>query len=513
MTLRDTSPFQLPVRDVQVVPDIPDSFMRGIAATIGTPPQNIVLLPWPDLNNTWIYDSQAYCDSSIIWNDVICQVRRGNYYHENNSSTWMKADDIAAAGGAIIETESHGSELGVGKLIDSSLGGIDTLSFGPAKNLTDVAVGIPRLSWDHGYTILHAMGMGSNSTILNALLETGQIGSRVWSIFWGRMWLDNESVVDGSIVFGGFDQQKIIGRNYTQPLDFSNDTGCWTGMKVHISKIQLNVRTGEDVDLLETGIDACIVPQRQNLLAAPGSVTDAFELATGMISHDISYGLHWSSRLYDVVNTTDSDLTISLSTGLDVRIPNNQYLVPHVDIDRNGSRIFNTSEKELLINLAGDQPGTLGRYFLTAAYLMVDLDSHTFTLWQANPTADSELVPVVGTRLECGNGTSSPSSGTEPPDPSSITETTSGLSGGSIAGIVIGTVAGLAILVLGILFVLRQREIGGHVSQVSELSSNDTKKLHSPVHGLRRSPRVLSELSGQDHYTYELDGTTNMVRT
>ncbi|KAI1104485.1 acid protease [Jackrogersella minutella] len=515
----EIDPFQLPIRDVQVVSDIPDSFMKGIAATIGTPPQDIVLLPWPDLNNSWIYDQQAYCDSTIIWNDVICQVRRGNYYEEGNSSTWAKVEDITVAGGAGTETQSQGEELGVSKLISTSLGGTDQFAFNSIKTLASFPVGVPRLDWDHGYTMLHAMGMGTNSTVLNALLQTGQIGSRVWSIFWGRMWVDDGSAMDGSIVFGGYDQQKTIGKNYTQALDFNEHTGCWTGMKVHISKIQLNFRNGDDQNLLplNTEIDVCIVPQRQLLLEGPQSIVDTFEEATDMQNNGRSFGLHWSAFLYDALDAFDGDMTISLSTGLDIRVPNSQYLVPYVDIDRNGSRIFNTSERELLISAVSDTSATLGRYFLTAAYLMVDLDANTFTLWQANPTSDSKLVSRT-TESECGNKTSS-SSDVLPSSHSQAPQVASGLSKGSIAGIVVGVVAGLAILGLGILFYIRRArnnqtvtgppDVADGAIQFSELPvMENTKPMYSLVHELRGSPAAVSEVSGQAHYTYEMDGNT-----
>lgn len=119
------------------------------------------------------------------------------------------------------------------------------------------------------------------------------------------MWVDGEDAVDGSVVFGGFDQQKTLGKNYTQPLDFNDITGCWTGMKVQISKIKLNFRNGDDSDLLpvNTLIDACIVPQRQLLLEAPGSIVKTFEQETGMSNHGRSYGLHWSAYLYDALDS------------------------------------------------------------------------------------------------------------------------------------------------------------------------------------------------------------------
>jgi hypothetical protein len=36
----------LPIQDVQVIPSIPDSFMRGIPLRAGTPAQDLVVLPW-----------------------------------------------------------------------------------------------------------------------------------------------------------------------------------------------------------------------------------------------------------------------------------------------------------------------------------------------------------------------------------------------------------------------------------------------------------------------------------
>ncbi|XXH03412.1 hypothetical protein Hte_009814 [Hypoxylon texense] len=142
-----------------------------------------------------------------------------------------------------------------------------------------------------------------------------------------------------------------------------------------------------------------------------------------------------------------------------IRIPNSQYLVPYADIDRSGSRIFNTSIRELLFNDIGDEPPILGRYFLTAAYLVVDLDYNTFTLWQANPTQDSKLVSVANraTESQCGNETSAPVSDGAPSDPPVIPPyEASRLAAGSITGIAVEATAALSILVLGVFLYLRQ---------------------------------------------------------
>lgn len=43
----DFEPISLRLEDVQVLPDIKSSFMRGIPAKIGSSEQDILLLPWP----------------------------------------------------------------------------------------------------------------------------------------------------------------------------------------------------------------------------------------------------------------------------------------------------------------------------------------------------------------------------------------------------------------------------------------------------------------------------------
>jgi hypothetical protein len=195
---------------------------------------------------------------------------------------------------------TRGAELGVPKLLSTSLAGTEVFAAG-ASNFTSMPIGIPRMRWDHGYTILHALGLGSNSTYLNALLQSGQIPSRVWSIFWGRMWTGNAATdLDGSLVLGGYDQE-VIGRNVTQPLDYSEATGCWTGMKVTVSNVVVNFRNGTDYGIMppNSAVPCCIVPQRQLVWEGPIDIVDSFVTTTQMNSTGPSYGLHWGASQYD----------------------------------------------------------------------------------------------------------------------------------------------------------------------------------------------------------------------
>lgn len=478
-----------------------------------------------ELNNTWLYDYLPFCDTSIIFSDTICKIRRGDFFYENTSTTYQKKKGMGAAGGATTETDLKGSELGIQSLISTSLIGTDTLQF-EGHNLAEFPLGIPRSNWDHGYTILHAMGMGPNSTFLNKLVETGQTACRVWSIFWGRMWVDNP--LNGSVVVGGYDEEKVIGTNYTQALDFSNKTGCWTGMKVSITGIDLVDRTGKTTSILSDSltVDACIVPQRQLLLEAPSAIRDKFENVTATQNIGQSFGLHWSATLYDAQTAYDGDLRLSFSSGLEVTVPNDQFMVPFVSVDRNGSRIFNESQREFLMNGLLDQPPTLGRYFLTAAYLMVNHDAGTFTLWQANPTAASQLIPVLGERassnadlctsnstgttatqvVPAASGTSGAADG-----PSSSPQPAKRPSGGVIAGSVVAAVAIVASLAMLGLYVRRrkgrpERHVQLAEGQLLDSTVNKDKTLvrQTRLYEMHSDSRPY-EVPGSAHMVYELD--------
>jgi len=206
---------------------------------------------------------------------------------------------MVEAGGAPTELQAANAEMGVSKLVPTSLGGTDNFSLGAGGNLSNFAFGIPNQAWDAGYSTMHALGLGRNSSYLNALLASGQIGSRVWSIFWGRMWSPNASM-DGAVVFGGYDRKRVIGNNHTQALDFSS-SGCATGMKVTVTDIKVSFRDGTDKTLFQpnAALQLCILPQRQLLMEVPGAVYDTFEKVTNTKNSALSFGLHWSAHVFD----------------------------------------------------------------------------------------------------------------------------------------------------------------------------------------------------------------------
>lgn len=113
----------------------------------------------------------------------------------------------------------------------------------------------------------------------------------------------------------------------------------------------------------------------------------------------------------------DGDLQFVLSSGPEITVPNSQLVVPDVQIDKQGQmQVPDDTMKEILVyNLENsnlnDMP-LLGQVFLASVYMHVDNEQEQFTLWQAKPTADKNLVTVESTSVSaCGSSSGNSTSG------------------------------------------------------------------------------------------------------
>jgi len=186
-------------------------------------------------------------------------------------------------------------------------------------------------------------------------------------------------------------------------------------------------------------------------------------------------------------------------------------VVPDYSVDSSGRQSSNATTREILLNSlqdvnSNDMP-LLGRTFLTSAYLYVNYDQSEFTLWQANPTTDQNLV-AVGSGPSCPTTpvtptTSAGSSPSTPPNPSVPT--------GAIIGGACGGAAVLGILI-GVAFFFRRRSrhvdaAGAYHEEKHELppEGKDQYKSHAsqgPMELPAFEPRV--EMGGG--MRYEMDG-------
>ncbi|KAI4118007.1 MAG: hypothetical protein LQ345_001843, partial [Seirophora villosa] len=96
----------------------------------------------------------------------------------------------------------------------------------------------------------------------------------------------------------------------------------------------------------------------------------------------------------------DGDITYTLSSGIDIRIPNHQLVAPADKASTQGSlTAADSSASNVLIHGVtsvdkSDMP-LLGHPFLSSVYLFVNYTENNFTLWKTNLTADEPDIPTV----------------------------------------------------------------------------------------------------------------------
>lgn len=181
-----------------------------------------------------------------------CYTIRGGFYQPSKSTTNTGSIDGPAAGGdptdvSCAHRESH-------LYCDWTE---DTLTLGNAT-LDSFLVGMPGFGAGEDFVTQPNIGLGRNSTILNALRAAGQIKSRTYSYWWGVNNAVSSRSVDGQLVFGGYDAAKIMGPNITRKLR-EPTVSCPSGMYLTITNMILDFPNGTTADMLApTALSACV---------------------------------------------------------------------------------------------------------------------------------------------------------------------------------------------------------------------------------------------------------------
>ncbi|KAI7544740.1 hypothetical protein KC331_g6621 [Hortaea werneckii] len=456
--------------------------VRGVPISVGTPPTNISFLPEAVYNDTWIYNStEDFCNWTT---PAACFTLRGGLYDTNSSTATLK-DDVQDAG-----ADASDTERATGPNIWYNSWATDDLSFGEVK-LTDYPLGMPGFDIFTPYNSPKdqaQIGLGSNSTFLTALKEAGKILSRSYSWWFGLVGAIADAQMDGLLAFGGYDTAKVTGNNYTKALAPSS-MSCTSGMNVIVSDLVLNFPNGTDASIISpySGLSSCIRPDFPGIFTFPWDpYYNSFEALTattniGREQGTGGYGgmLYWPGEVYF------GDLTIEIDSFFKIRIPNELLVIHPSNIVDNGRTQYNDTVREVLLDpTVGVNKGDtsiLGRHFFQAAYLLVNYDSDSFTIWQANATTESSLVslgnecPDPGSKVAkndtSGSNTAHSTSSSLPsatdegtPDTSddAIPENSSesnGISSEAIAGIAVAAafVSG-GLVVLAVLYILRRRK-------------------------------------------------------
>ncbi|KAK2740554.1 hypothetical protein FQN57_006058 [Myotisia sp. PD_48] len=448
--------------------------VRGLDISVGTPHQSFAFLPqWP-LNNTFVYGANGFCGTGSA---SACITYRGGQY-----------DQFASESRGVPSPNSYPPENDPYPDFNWIT---DSLTLNSNITLSDFPIGIALEDWGaQGYHPQAAIGLGLNSTILNTLRSNDKISSRTWGMFWGRAGGSKNAQLDGNLVLGGYDRAKVVGQNHTETLaKFTSP--CSTSMIVTITDIVLNFANGTDESLFNEGstsMAACIEPDSPVLLTLPyDPYFINFKSLTSTSDFGRSFGIYYYAMTYkEGTQKYTGDLSIQLSTGLSIRIPNDQFVVPDLTIDNDtGSLIANSTEMVLALNSlqAGnsDDMPILGRQFLSSAYVMLNHEARKFTLWTANPTLTEDLVAVDSTNsaVETCPSTGAKSPTPQPPAPADTPSGSMTLSIKAIVGIAVGASVGIISFAIIAWIIVRRRRL----SQKYQNTGHSTEQMYQPQAG------------------------------
>lgn len=401
-----------------------------------------------DWNNIILWTTQGRCDNIT---DQQCTFNRGGAFDHTASSSFGPSADSN-------DTEVRPADSSSATVV--ALGADNVLL--PQLNTTTHLENFTVFTPSDTDPPQSGVGLGRNSSLLNALYASGQIASKTWSLFWGLEGGSPAAQLDGNLVLGGYDIAKTTGANLT--TGFLTDSGCPNSLVVYPNDITLNFKNGTNSSLFGasqgTAMRSCVKPDIP-LITFPSNVWNSFTSLAGgnFVAPSESYKL-WGMD-FDTDGVFDGDMTFTLSSGLEITVPNSQLVVPDVTVSSSGqTQITNSNVREILVyNLEAsnvtDMP-LLGQVFLTSAYLHVDNDAEQFTLWQARPTNETRLIPVARGSPTCSNQTSTPSTSVAASPQAPKIAHHHGISTGAIVGIVLA-VSTCTALVFGVVFWRRRK--------------------------------------------------------
>ncbi len=340
-----------------------------------------------------------------------------------------------------------------------------------------------------GFQPTNFSGYGDpQASFSDTLYSNGSISSMSWSYTAGAYY--RLKSVFGELIFGGYDASRFTPNDviFTMTEDNLRD------IVVTIRSITSTTSSG-NTTLMSTPEFAFIdsaVPE----LWLPVEVCQQFEKAFGLT-------VDKSSGLYLINETTHRNL-LNLNPNFTFTLANQMtggptadIVLPYASFDLNVTSpviINSTSYYFPIRSTSDDTEYTLGRTFLQEAYVTTHYESRTFNVSQCifDDTASPKVIALPPTLLSSASGNSTGSG-------SGSGSSHKKLSGGAIAGIVIGAVAALILLSVLIFCCVRRRR-----------QTREPARPSSPVHEIDTGKRV--EPAGSAYsvqasaFTSEVDG-------
>ncbi|EHK44452.1 hypothetical protein TRIATDRAFT_24056, partial [Trichoderma atroviride IMI 206040] len=382
---------------------------------VGTPAQNLRILPGTSSTQTLVVIQEG-CQIIKV-ND--CANSRGELFNTTASHTWKE-----------IGLFELGFENSLG-FTDNGEFGYDTVglgylgSGGPVVNHSIIA-GIAGTEFYLGVLALNPRPTNFTTqnepqqSFMQLLKNSSAIPSLSYSYNAGAPYRLNKAL--GSLILGGFDTSAYQDTNSSYKF-FSDQS---RDLSIGIQSISTNASADNTVlqsDLISMFIDSSVAE-----IYLPLDACHAFEKAFGLTYNTtlemylVSDSLH--SKLTSENPAVTFEITTPITGGSSFNIT---FPYASFDLTANPPLLKSSSRYFPLKRAANDTQYVLGRTFLQEAYLIVDYERGNFSVhprvW--NASAESNIVTIFPPGVKQSEPSPSPSH-------------SSSISGGAIAGIVIG---------------------------------------------------------------------------
>lgn len=418
----------------------------GVGLQIGTPPQLISFTPSTGANNTYV-NNIAYCGSN---SNTSCIQSIGGGYNQEASSTASGSIPFDAWNGSVtdIEIGANSGDIFVNdvmKLKDNTIYGFPFV-----------------VEPGNGYYSFPEIGLGKNSTFIQAAIDVGAAPSDSWSFYSG---IYADTGAGGSLIIGGYSEDLYEGEIYTKnmsslpednpmlqswveawPIQFVYDV---VGLNWTTSNGTFDIMGSADSRQSTIGQEMVLmIDPFYSTLTVPNSVFYNWGNATKGVYDEVM-------ELYRYTSIPEGNLTVTLKDGLVSEIPywaifdspGNAFDNGYLGVYRNASTrdtIYSLVAPWYFYDLPDYNNAALfGMPYTAFLYLVRDYERQTAQIANANQNAVATSVNVkticplhADQRKESGG---------------------SGTNVGAIAGGVVGGVVGLALIGVLVWFLLRRK--------------------------------------------------------
>ena len=415
-----------------------DGVWNSFVVQVGTPPQAFRILPSTAGQETWV-PVPAGCTSRDLSDPDYCGYLRGTLpgsagFEVDESSTWEAI--------GIYTLDAQEAKLGYG---GNGQYGYDTVVMGPghgvARQIKQVVAGIADPDFWLG-----VFGLGPKSinfttlghpvpSYMSELVTNDDLPSLSWGYTAGAFYKNNASA---SLTLGGYDENRIEPGGLTFDMNADTSRPLQVGVQ---SIIVNNPPQGEGaISLLSSGIYEFIDSTLPHI-RLPDEAIDRF-ISTFGLTYDNRTDLFlindtMRQRNLEAVPTVSFQLGPKLIAG--PATDTVSIKMPYAAFDLQASYPFyETPTSYFPIRRAANQSQyTIGRTFFQEAYVVADFERGNFTVAQAafDKLDSPQLVAIK--------------------KPNVMDK----LSGGVIAGIVVGALAALLLAIL-VVFLFRRRSRG-----------------------------------------------------